>query len=110
MDLIINNDDDCEKIKDNTWKSITVNAGLCNSMIDDLVISNYTHLESIVIMADNQNSINTLANLNSLIIIDNPKLQSIVLGEGYWTDSFYGACVNVNSVQLISMTEFEFEI
>ena len=107
-DLVISSDSDCNKIEENTWKSITVNAGLCNSMNGDLVISGYPYLESITIMADNQS--NTLANLHSLMIIGNPKLQSIVLGDGNKPNSIYGACVKINSVSLISMITFQFDI
>ena len=100
-DLVIASDNDCEKIKLPYWKSITVNAGYCNNMEDDLMISSYYYLESIIIKASTTTSSSTLANLNSLTIMNNPLLKSVVVEDGY--SGTYGGCINVKRVSLTSM-------
>ena len=103
-DLVISSDADCEKIKQNGWTSITVNAGLCNSMTDDLDISNYYYLESITVKGSTSSKVSTLGNLNSLTISNNPLLKSIVTtdGYGYYSGTYYAPFVNVKSVELTS--------
>ena len=80
-DLIISSNTNCEKLHENGWKSITVYEGYCNSIEEDLIIGNNPCLQSITLYK------NTLKNLNSLTIINNPQLQSIVTNDGYggWT-------------------------
>ena len=50
------------KIQEHGWKSITVNSGRCNSMRDNLYISNNPCLESITVNGQ------SFYNLNSLTI------------------------------------------
>ena len=59
------------KIQEHGWKSITVNGGLCNSMRDNLYISNNPCLQSITVNGQ------SFYNLNSLTIENNPQLTSI---------------------------------
>ena len=59
------------KIQEHGWKSITVNGGLCNSMRDNLYISNNPCLQSINVNGQ------SFYNLNSLTIENNPQLTSI---------------------------------
>ena len=47
--LIVSSDSDCEKLHQDRWTSITVNEGLCNSMTNNLTISDNPCLETIVI-------------------------------------------------------------
>ena len=70
--LTVSSDSDCEKLHQDRWTSITVNSGRCNSIRDILSISNYPCLQSIEINS------NSLQNLNSLVISNNPQLNSIV--------------------------------
>ena len=49
--LIVSSDADCEQLLLNHWVEITVNPGYCNSMTNDLVISNYTSLRRFTIKA-----------------------------------------------------------
>ena len=74
--LIITSESTCNKLLLNGWKSITVNEGLCNSMTNDLAISNNHCLKSIVLKK------NSLKNLNSLVISNDPQLSSIVTEDG----------------------------
>ena len=108
-DLIISSDSDCDKIEENTWKSITVNAGLCNSMIGDLNISNYTNLQSITIKASTTLQQMTLSNLNSLTISNNPNLKSFVVEDGNYQNGYgnFGGFINVKNVILKGMSMSE---
>ena len=72
--LIVTKEDDCSKINQGLWSSITIFSGLCNSLNIDLIIANNTCLELINI----QNK--ALQNINSLVISDNPYLIFIMVG------------------------------
>ena len=91
--LTISSNSDCNKLLQNGWKSITVNEGLCNSMTNNLYISYYPCLESILVKK------NSLKNLNSLAISNNPQLSNIVIQDGDWET---GAFKFVKSVELSS--------
>ena len=116
MGLVISNDNDCEKLSNPDSStllstSITVNAGRCNSLTGDLDVSHYPFLESITIKASTS-MINTLANLNSLTISNNPLLKSVAVENGYryyssssGSYTYYGGCVNVKSVSLTSLID-----
>ena len=71
-----------------------MNEGLCNSMRGNLSISDNPCLETIVIKK------NSLKNLNSLVISNNPQLSNIVTEDGEW-----GTCAfeNVKSVEISSI-------
>ena len=69
--MVVADDNDCDKLLQNGWITITVNAGLCNSMTSDLIISNNPCIESIYIHK------NSLKYTNSVVISNNPQLQSI---------------------------------
>ena len=83
----------CEKIKENHWREIYVKKGTCNHMTDDLVISEYPNLEKLVF--EGSPNVDTIANLNSLTISKNPKLQSIELTDG---NNKHGVLFNVKTV------------
>lgn len=70
-DLVVKSDDDCEKLLETGWKTITVNVGLCNSMKTDLTIRDYPYLREIVVKK------NSLLYLNSLTITKNSQLTKI---------------------------------
>ena len=100
--LTVSSDSDCEKLFENGWKSITVNEGLCNSMTSNLTISDNPCLETIVIKK------NSLKNLNSLVISNNPQLSSIETedGDGGWSGNDSrntGAFYYVKSVKISSI-------
>lgn len=62
-DLVVSNDEDCSKLREPGWKTITVNNGLCSSMEDDWIISEeYSCLQKLVLKPS------ALMNLNSLTI------------------------------------------
>ena len=73
-ELIVTKEDDCSKINQGLWSSITIFSGLCNSLNIDLIIANNTCLELINI----QN--NALQNITRLVISDNPYLIFIMVG------------------------------
>ena len=95
--LTVSSDSDCEKLLENGWKSITVNEGRCNSMISDLIISDNACLESLVFKK------NSLRNLNSLVISNNPQLSSIVTEDGDGYPDYTGAFYYVKSVEISSI-------
>ena len=72
--MIVTKEDDCSKIDQGLWSSITIFSGLCNSLNIDLIIANNTCLELINI----QN--NALQNITRLVISDNPYLIFIMVG------------------------------
>ena len=99
--LTISSDSDCNKLLQNGWKSITVNEGLCNSMTNNLVLSYNPCLQSILVKK------NSLKNLNSLVISNNSKLESIVIEDGQgWnsqSQSYNAPFENVKSVEISSI-------
>ena len=80
--LIITSESTCNKLLLNGWKSITVNEGLCNSMTNNLTISDNPCLESIVVKKT------SLKNLNSLVISNNIELESIMTEDSVFGFSF----------------------
>ena len=78
--LIVSSNSDCSKLYQNGWTSITVNEGYCNSLTTNMIISDYSCLETLYF------KVNSLKYLNSLIIKDNPLLRSIDIedGNGGW--------------------------
>ena len=95
--LTVSSDSDCEKLQEHGWTSIIVNSGLCNSMRGNLSISNYPCLESIDIKK------NSLRNLNSLVISNNPQLSSIAIEDGDGYPYYTGAFYYVKSVKISSI-------
>ena len=73
-ELIILKEDDCSKIDQGNWSTITIFPGLCNSLNNDIIITNNTCLQLINI----QNK--ALQNINNLVISDNPNLIFIIVG------------------------------
>ena len=73
-ELIISNEDDCTKIYQGNWSTITIFPGLCNSLNNNIIITNNTCLQLINI----QN--NVLQNINTFVLSDNPNLIIIVVG------------------------------
>ena len=76
----------------------------CNDMTDDLVISGFTNLRSIVVKKD------AMQNLNSLKICDCDVLESIIVEDGSgWDDGIcHAPFENVKSVIITSKIEFDF--
>ena len=77
----------------------------CNDMKDDLVISGFTNLRSIVVKK------NAMMNLNSLKICDCDVLEKIIVEDGSGLDddiTCHAPFVNVKSVIITSKTEFDF--
>ena len=98
--LTVSSDSDCEKLHQDRWTSITVNQGLCNSMTNNLTISDNACLESLVFKK------NSLRNLNSLVISNNTHLSSIVTENGSWdkeSQSYNAPFENVKSVEISSI-------
>ena len=75
-----------------------------NDMTDDLVISGFTNLRSIVVKKD------AMMNLNSLKICDCDVLERIIVeGGSGWDDGIcHAPFVNVKSVIITSKIEFDF--
>ena len=72
--LIVTKEDDCSKINQGNWSTITIFPGLCNSLNNDIMITNNTCLQLINI----QN--NVLQNINTFVLSDNPNLIIIIVG------------------------------
>ena len=68
-DLVISNEADCTKLFEKTWKTITVNEGLCKNFTEDYVISNYECLQSIEMKKDSLEKVKSLK-LSSMIWIN----------------------------------------
>ena len=106
----IASDSECGNINLKHWKSITVNAGLCNSMKSELDISNYGFLRTIVIKSSSTSAISTLGNVKLLTISNNPLLEDFVTEDGYYSSSdlnkirYYG-CFRNSSLVLESLTD-----
>ena len=74
-ELIIQQEEDCYKLSQDSWSTITVMTGLCNSLTNPLTISNnaclkYLHIHGYALM-----------NLESLTIENNPSLEFIQTGK-----------------------------
>ena len=87
-ELIVTKEDDCSKINQGNWSTITIFPGLCNSLNNDIMITNNTCLQLINI----QN--NALQNTNTLVISDNPNLIVFIVGR---YDSYYATDVSLTS-------------
>ena len=83
--LKIESDALCNSIKEKNWVGIFVGNGFCDDMEGDLNISGYENLEWIIMESNNKT--NTISNLNSLKITNNPKLQSIIIQDGNYQHS-----------------------
>ena len=98
--LTVSSDDDCSKLFENYWTTITVNEGYCNSVTSDLTIEFNPCLTSIVVKR------NSLKNLNSLRIDSAFALTNIVTEDGYggYSDSSRntGAFYYVKSITITS--------
>ena len=93
LNLRIEAESDCVKLTENQWKSIYVASGLCNSMRGDFHIENYANLVYIIVKPE------SLMNLNSLIISNNPLLYSIATNNNY-NNNPIGAFHNVKTVEI----------
>lgn len=108
-ELIVSKEEDCSKLFMNTWSSILIKNGLCNSLYEDLVISNYTCLHSIHIED------NSLQNIHTLEINNNPNLQFILFG---YSTIYYSTSVIISGsfkiaiilLELPSLKELRFVI
>lgn len=93
LNLRIEEESECVKLTENQWKSIYVASGLCNSMRGDFHIENYANLVYIIVKPE------SLMNLNSLIISNNPLLYSIATNNNY-NNNPVGAFHNVKTVEI----------
>ena len=93
LNLRIEEESECVKLTENQWKSIYVASGLCNSMRGDFHIENYANLVYIIVKPE------SLMNLNSLIISNNPLLYSIATNNNY-NNNPIGAFHNVKTVEI----------
>ena len=93
LNLRIEEESACVKLTENEWKSIYVASGLCNSMRGDFHIENYANLVYIIVKPE------SLMNLNSLIISNNPLLYSIATNNNY-NNNPIGAFHNVKTVEI----------
>ena len=69
--LVIENEDDCEKIYESGWSSITVKEGYCNSLTGNLIISDNNCLQYIHIHFDVLSNIQSveISNVTNLSLI-----------------------------------------
>ena len=94
-ELIIDNDDDCMLLFVSNWTSIDVKSGMCNDINWNLIISDSLCLERLMI------GDNSLKDVESLTISNNPRLNQIVIKDG--RDWRNGALNKVKSVVIDSM-------
>ena len=95
--LHITKESDCEKITEKNWKSIVVESGLCNSMTDDLRIENYPNLITFIFKCQ------SLMNLNSLTITNNPSLAYLGTDSSYlvYSNEIYSTVKSVEISRII---------
>ena len=74
-DLVVTSDAECSELLLTHWNTIVVNEGLCNDMEEDLDISNYSDLESLVI------GDNSLMNVPQVIFCNLTVLNNITIGD-----------------------------
>ena len=69
--LVIENEDDCEKIYESGWSSITVKEGYCNSLTGNLIISDNNCLQYILLQSNVLSNIQSveISNLTNLSLI-----------------------------------------
>ena len=78
-DLVISDESECSKITQDNWYSITILSGNCNSLTNDIILTNQTCLQSLHIQKD------SLQNINSLVISNNNNLEHILFGRNSLT-------------------------
>ena len=69
--LVIENEDDYDKLTDKNWSSIIVKEGLFKEMKDELILNDYPHVQFIHIQEDSFMNISnlTISNLPELICL-----------------------------------------
>ena len=80
-DLIVTSDAECSELLLTHWTTIVVNEGLCNDMTEDLNISNYSDLESLVI------GDNALKNVPQVIFRNLPVLKTLTIGDNVFVNA-----------------------
>ena len=80
-DLIVTSDAECSELLLTHWTTIVVNEGLCNDMEEDLDISNYSDLESLVI------GDNALKNVPQVIFRNLPVLKTLTIGDNVFVNA-----------------------
>ena len=70
--LVIENEDDYDKLNDKNWSSIIVKEGLFKEMKDELILNDYPHIQFIHIQED------SFKNISSLTISNLPELRLLV--------------------------------
>lgn len=103
LNLRIEEENDCVKLNENIWKSIYIGNNLCNSITGDLHIENYANLVYIIVKPE------SLKNLNSLIISNNPVLYNIATGNNYVNNPI-GAFYNVKTVEISRLIKYVYII
>lgn len=91
--LIIATEEDCIKLSQDGWSSIIVNENICNSLTNDLIISNSSCLQYLYIQS------NSLQNVQSFTLSNNPFLSLFIVE----TFSLQNASnVTISSIYLFS--------
>ena len=71
--LVIENEDDYDKLNDKNWSSIIVKEGLFKEMRDELILNDYPHVQFIHIQED------SFKNISSLTISNVPELRFLAV-------------------------------
>ena len=71
--LVIENEDDYDKLNDKNWSSIIVTKGLLKEMRRELILNNYPHVQFIHIQED------SFKNISSLTISNLPELKFLII-------------------------------
>ena len=79
--MVVTSDAECSELLLTHWNTIVVNEGLCNDMEEDLDISNYSDLESLVI------GDNSLKNVPQVIFRNLPVLKTLTIGDNVFVNT-----------------------
>ena len=79
--LVIENEDDYDKLNDKNWSSIIVKEGLFKEMEDELILNDYPHVQFIHIQRG------SFQNISSLTISNLPELRLLVFENGSFRET-----------------------
>ena len=79
--LVIENEDDYDKLNDKNWSSIIVKEGLFEEMRNELILNDYPHIQFIHMQ------IESFKNISSLTISNLPELKLLVFEDNSFHDT-----------------------
>ena len=79
--LVLENENDYDKMNDKNWSSIIVKEGLYKEMNDELILNDYPHVQFIHIQED------SFKNISSLTISNLPELKFLIIEDNSFKDT-----------------------